>query len=169
MLSSHQIASVLDALHRVHPYEQPAYYLTELRNTQAIGSGIVGVLSSPLKVSDFLDLLSECFSASCIRHTSQSGLIEKVAFCGGSGSFLIKDAADADADAFVSSDFRYHDFFDAPSTLLICDIGHAESEEHVKHFISEVIKQKFPKIAVNSTSFTTNPIHYFTIHGTQYT
>ena len=165
ILPSHRESAVLEALLSAHPYEQPAYYFTRLSNQDpAVGSGVVGHLPTPLSVGEFLQILSDSFGATCIRHTSYTASVERVAFCGGASSFLLPDAFKSGAQAFVSADLKYHDFFDAPPGLLLCDIGHAESEEHVKRWISDQLKQKFPNIAVQSSSHSTNPIHYF-IHG----
>ena len=166
ILPTYKEAEVCRALLQAHPYQQAAYYITRLSNEdQEIGAGIVGRLPEVLSVEDFLHLLSEAFSASCIRHTSYDRPIEWVAFCGGAGGFLLQDAIRAGAEAFVSADMKYHDFFDTPPQIMCCDVGHAESEAHVKDLIRIALQKKFPNIAIQSTSLSTNPIHYFTTYG----
>ena len=88
-----------------------------------------------------------------------------MAFCGGAGRFLIQRAQQLGADAFVSSEIGYHDFFDAPTDLFLCDIGHAESEEHIKVWIQAQLQEKFPNIAIHIVKFSTNPIRYYTSYG----
>ena len=166
ILPTHKESAVCAALLEAHPYQQVAYYVTRLVNTDPqVGSGVVGQLPSPHSVEDFLQLLQRTFGAQLIRHTAYDRPIERVAFCGGSGGAMLQDAVQARAEAFVSADMRYHDFFDTPSEIMCCDIGHAESEAHVKDLICKVLQKKFPNIAVHSTKLSTNPVHYFTAHG----
>jgi len=87
--------------------------------------------------------------------------IKKVAVCGGAGSFLIPKALAASADAFITADIKYHEFFDANNQLLIVDIGHYESEQFTINLLHEVLGQKFPTFAVLKTAVETNPVRYF--------
>ncbi|MEC7268271.1 MAG: Nif3-like dinuclear metal center hexameric protein, partial [Bacteroidota bacterium] len=86
--------------------------------------------------------------------------INRVAICGGAGFDLLKNARQKGADAFVTADLKYHDFFDADSTLLLCDIGHYESEHWVIQEIKDYLTRKFANFAVLSTTVNTNPVHY---------
>ena len=92
---------------------------------------------------------------------SFQGKIEKVAVCGGSGSFLLKNALGMGAQAFVTADFKYHEFFDAEDKILVADIGHYESEVYTKDLIYDYLKEKFSNIAVLISKINTNPIHYY--------
>ena len=96
-----------------------------------------------------------------IKHTSYDGTIKKIAICGGSGSFLLKDALSQGADAFVTGDVKYHDFFDAEERLLYCDIGHYESEVATKELLYEILSKKFPNFALYLSEIVTNPIKYY--------
>jgi putative NIF3 family GTP cyclohydrolase 1 type 2 len=84
-----------------------------------------------------------------------------VAVCGGSGSFLLKQAIGAGADVFVTADFKYHEFFDAEGKLLIADVGHFESEQFTQTLLFDAIKNKFPDFGVLITKINTNPVKYF--------
>jgi putative NIF3 family GTP cyclohydrolase 1 type 2 len=83
-----------------------------------------------------------------------------VAVCGGSGSFLLSEALRAGADAFVTADFKYHEFFDAEGRLVIADIGHFESEQFTIELLYDIIREKFPTFALHCTKVNTNPVHY---------
>jgi putative NIF3 family GTP cyclohydrolase 1 type 2 len=97
-----------------------------------------------------------------IRYTaSRHQEIQKVAVCGGSGSFLLKDAISAGAQAFITADFKYHQFFDAENKIVIADIGHYESEQYTKELIYKLLKEKFATFAVRLSELNTNPINYF--------
>ena len=99
--------------------------------------------------------------ARCIRHTKIiKKKIKKIAVCGGSGRFLLEKAINKNADLFISSDFKYHDFFDADNKIIIADIGHYESEQYTKELIKDILKEKFPKFATHLSQTNTNPINY---------
>ncbi len=153
---------VVSALIKSHPYEEVAYDLYPLQNDyDRAGLGIVGELKQEITESQFLQKLKEVFSADCIRHTKLLNKpIKKVAVCGGSGSFLLKNAINANADIFVSGDFKYHQFFDAENKIVIADIGHFESEQVTKELFYELLTKKFPKFAIRLTEINSNPINY---------
>ena len=155
--------SVIKALKQAHPYEEVAYEVIRLENTHpGIGSGLIGSLPQPLEVQHFLSKLKDGFNTGVIRHTSLSKKqIRKVAMCGGAGGFLISRAKRAGADAFVSSDIRYHEFMEAGPDMIICDIGHYESEQFTPDLITEILQEKFPTFAVLKSGIRTNPVHYF--------
>jgi dinuclear metal center YbgI/SA1388 family protein len=154
---------VISALRKAHPYEVPAYYIQKLDNIMnETGAGAIGNLSVELSSGDFLNYLKSKMELSVVRHTrKRAGKIKKVAVCGGSGSFLLKDAIQAGADCFITADFKYHEFFDAEDRLMICDIGHYESEVFTKELIKDLISKKFTNFAVVLSKTNTNPISYF--------
>jgi dinuclear metal center YbgI/SA1388 family protein len=153
---------VLSALKSNHPYEEVAYYLLALENdNQEVGAGMIGELVEPMESITFLQHIKTKMKASCVRHTSiNQRLIKKVAICGGSGSFLMLKAIANGADAFVSADFKYHEFFDADGKILIADIGHYESEQFTKDLLYAFLTENFPTFAVAFSKVVTNPISY---------
>ena len=154
---------VLNAMLAAHPYEEVAYDIVALENNApAVGSGLVGELPEPKTEEVFLQNIKEKFNLSVIKHTPlRSKPVKKVALCGGAGSFLIGAAIAAGADCYISSDIKYHEFFDANAQLVIADIGHYESEQFTIDLLFEVLTEKFPNFAVLKTSLNTNPVHYF--------
>ena len=111
---------------------------------------------------EFLAHLKSAMGLQVIRHTHLPGnFVRKVAICGGSGSFLLRKAIDSGAQAYISADFKYHEFFDAENKIVIADIGHFESEHFTIELIGELIHRKFPNFAVQLTSTVTNPIRYY--------
>ncbi len=153
---------VVAAMKAAHPYEEVAYEIVSLSNThQGIGSGVIGELPAVLDETQFLTRLKEVFGVPVIRHTALSGKpVKKVALCGGAGSFLISKALAAGADAYITGDLKYHEFFDANSRILLADIGHYESEQFTINLLQEILEQKFPTFAVLKTAVKTNPVHY---------
>jgi dinuclear metal center YbgI/SA1388 family protein len=125
------------------------------------GAGLVGNLSTPMDETDFLHHVRNAMNAPCIRHTRLLGRsVGRVAVCGGAGSFLLTDAIRAGADAFVSADFKYHEFFDAEDRLVVADIGHFESEQYTIQLLFDIISEKYPTFALHLTKVRTNPVHY---------
>jgi len=154
---------VLNALHQTHSYEEVAFEVTTLENTnQHLGMGMIGELPNEINGTAFLELLKEKMNTDCVRHTSISNKkIKKVAVLGGSGSFAIKAAIANGADAYVTSDLKYHDFFSAEGKILLADIGHYESEQYTKDLLYEFLSKKITTFAVVLSQTNTNPISYF--------
>ena len=154
---------MLKSLKKSHPYEEVAYDIYPLNNTRNdIGSGLVGDFQEPVSEEDLLAQLKNEFGLSVIRHTALlDKKIKKVAVCGGAGSFLIPAAKAAGAGIYITSDIKYHEFFDADNTILLADIGHYESEQFTIDLLTEILQQKFPNFAVLKTEMKTNPVNYF--------
>lgn len=162
LVRSLDTGKVLTALHESHPYEEVAYYLTALENSTEIGSGLLGTLPEPLDVPSFLQHLKSSMQSNTLKYThGYQGSIQKVAVCGGSGSFLRFDALAAGADAYVTSDVKYHEFFDAEDRMTLIDMGHYESEVHTKELLHDLLTKNFTNFAVNLAEANTNPISYF--------
>jgi dinuclear metal center YbgI/SA1388 family protein len=154
---------VIRQLMNVHPYEDVAYDVYPLVNTRNdIGSGAIGDLTMALSEEDLLKLLKKEFNVKVIRHSSfLHKNIMKIALCGGAGSFLIAAAKAAGADAFITADIKYHEFFDASNSIFLADIGHYESEQFTIDLVADILQQKFPNFAVLKTELNTNSIKYY--------
>lgn len=154
---------IINVLKKAHPYEEAAFDVIALSNTdQSLGSGVVGDLKEEIGELQFLRILKEIFGLSVIRHTALLNKpVKKVALCGGAGSFLISKALAAGANAYITGDIKYHEFFDANNRMIIADIGHYESEQFTIDLLKDILEQKFPTFAVLKTEVKTNPVHYF--------
>jgi len=154
---------VVAALKNVHPYEEVAFDILPLSNQDPdTGSGLIGILPEPMDEITMLTKLKELFNVPVIRHTELTGRpVEKVAVCGGAGSFLIPKALAENADFYITADVKYHEFFDANNRMVIADIGHYESEQFTINLLHEFLEQKFPNFAVLKTEVDTNPVRYF--------
>jgi dinuclear metal center YbgI/SA1388 family protein len=154
---------ILSAMIKAHPYEEVAFDIVQLANQDAhIGSGIVGELATPVPEEQFLYQVKQRFGLSVIKHTKLLGKpVKKVALCGGAGSFLIGKAIAANADVYVTSDVKYHEFFDANDRIVVADIGHWESEQFTIDLLFDIITSKFPTFAVLKSEVRTNPVFYF--------
>ena len=163
IFQKHKERSILAALFKSHPYEEVAYEITSLDNTnQEIGMGMIGELITEQEELQFLNFLKETMNAKGIRHSKLLNKpIKKVAVLGGSGSFAIHNAINSGADIYITSDIKYHEFYKAENKLVIADIGHFESEQYTSMLLERILTKKFTKFAVLITEINTNPINYF--------
>jgi dinuclear metal center YbgI/SA1388 family protein len=154
---------VLKALLDSHPYEEVAYDVYCLGNDfKAVGAGMVGELDKETDETMFLDHVKAVLQARYLRHSPLSGKrIKKVAVCGGSGSFLIPYALKAGADAYITGDVKYHNFFETNHTMIIVDAGHHETEHFAKELMYSLLNEKFSNFAVLISETNTNPVNYY--------
>lgn len=157
-----RLGAVLSSMKAAHPYEEVAYDVLALAaSNPLVGSGMIGELPSGMEPGTFLGHLKRAMNLNTIRFTAFEGEVRKVAVCGGGGSFLLKHALGVGADAFVTADFKYHEFFDAEGALMIADIGHYESEIFTVQLLADEISKKMPTFAVILSEINTNPINYY--------
>ena len=159
----HLKSKVLKTLFENHPYEEVAHEIIKLENqNQNIGLGMIGELEVEMNESDFLIYLKEKMNTNCIRHSKPlNKKIKKIAVLGGSGSSAIEDAKNSKSDVYITSDLKYHDFYKAEKDILLCDIGHYESEQYTKTLLYEFLSKKIPNFAIVLSDINTNPVNYF--------
>ncbi|MBS7786333.1 Nif3-like dinuclear metal center hexameric protein [Flavobacterium sp. CYK-55] len=158
----HLESKILKALFTNHPYEEVAYEIYRLENQhQNIGLGMLGNLPEPMSELDFLKMVQTKMQTGGIRYSALLGKpIERVAVLGGSGAFAISAAKKAQADAFITSDLKYHNFYEAENQLVLTDIGHFESERYTKNYIADFLMKKIPNFAIVLSEENTNPVKY---------
>jgi len=163
VVPKHVLNQVIAVMLKVHPYEEVAYDVFPMENEfMQAGSGMVGEFENPMEEVDFLSLVAEQIGSPCLRHSILTGRkIKKVALCGGSGSPFMGDALRHHADAYLTADIKYHDFFIPEGRILLVDGGHFETEQFTKELICELIRKKFPTFAAAIAETNTNAVHYF--------
>ena len=163
VIPKHLQDKVINAMLEAHPYEEVAFDLHPLENKSLhVGAGLIGTLKQPLNPQDFLAFVKNQLQATVVRFTdTDKKEISRVAVCGGSGSFLINVAKAAGADAYVTGDVKYHEFFDGENELMICDVGHFESEQFTIELLRDFLSEKIPNFAILFTETDTNPVNYF--------
>ena len=161
--AKHLEKNILKTLFKTHSYEEVAYEISTLENqNQHIGIGMVGELKEALSEISFLKHLKNKMGTPCIKHSAFiNKTIKTVAVLGGSGSFAISAAKASGADAFVTADLKYHDFFQAENNILLADIGHYESEQFTKSFLVDYLSKKITNFAIILSKTNTNPVKYF--------
>ena len=153
---------LLKALFENHPYEEVAYELFALQNTdQNMGMGMVGTLAEPMHEEDFLGHVKEKMNVSVIRHSQLLGKkVDRIAVLGGSGAFAIDAAKASGAQIFITADIKYHEFYKAENKMVIADIGHYETEQFTKNLLVDYLTKKIPNFAIRLAESKTNPIQY---------
>ena len=169
VFEKHLQSKILSSLFATHIYEEVAYEIYDLQNShQNIGLGMTGELETEMNEKDFLELVKTKMQCAGIRHSKfLNKKIKKVAVLGGAGSFAIKNAISAGADAFLTADLKYHQFYEAENQLLLADIGHFESERYTKNYIFDYLTKKIINFAPDSalsgivlSEENTNPVKY---------
>jgi len=147
----------------VQPIQPKSSFLAEKydRDADLVGTGLIGTLKEPMNEMAFLEMLKNEMKVSCLKYTRLLGKeIQKVALCGGSGGFLLKHAMRLEADIYISSDFKYHEFFNADGRIIIADLGHYESEQFTIEVLYDIISDKMSTFAPHCTKHNTNPVNY---------
>jgi len=154
---------IVAAMKSAHPYEEVAHQIYQLENeNQYSGLGMYGELETEMDEKDFLSFVKDKFNLNIIKHSDfNEKKIIRVGVLGGSGASGIKSALSKKCDAYLTGDLKYHDYFLAESKMLICDIGHYESEQLVSQQLFEILSQKFSTFAILKSSEKTNPVNYF--------
>ena len=126
------------------------------------GSGVIGEWDEPIAADDFIIMLKKRFCVECVE-TNQllRRPIKTVAMCGGAGAFLVDDAVAAGADAFLTGEMHYHEFFGHEQQIQIAVIGHYQSEQFTSEIFRDIIERECPGVKCCIAETCTNPIMYF--------
>ena len=125
------------------------------------GSGVVGELLEPQAADDFIIAVKKAFGVECAMcNELLRRPIKRVAICGGAGDFLLDEAVNSQADAFITGEMHYHQYFGYEQKLQICVIGHYQSEQYTAEIFEEIIKQECPGVKICIAETNTNPILY---------
>lgn len=131
------------------------------QDNPATGLGAIGNISPTPKL-EFLRKVKDTLNIANLKYSAQSPhiVIRKVALCGGSGASFIREAIAQGADAFLSGDFKYHDYTSYGYAILLADIGHFESELCSKKLFSRIIREAYPDCVTYFADSESNPIDY---------
>ena len=131
------------------------------------GEGVIGEITDEtdalhadgIAADDLVLMLRERFQAECVQcNQLLRRPIRKVALCGGAGSFLLDAAIAAGADAFITGEMHYHEFFGHEQEIQICVIGHYQSEQFTSEIFRSIITEKCPGVKCEISEINTNPI-----------
>jgi dinuclear metal center YbgI/SA1388 family protein len=125
------------------------------------GSGVVGSLAEAMAADDFILMLKQQFGVECVMcNELLRRPISKVAICGGAGDFLLDEALAQGADAFITGEMHYHQYFGYEQLIQICVIGHYQSEQYTTEIFRDIISQHCPEVRTEIAETVTNPILY---------
>ena len=126
------------------------------------GSGVIGEWAEPLAADDFVLLLKRRFGVECVQcNQLLRRPISKVAMCGGAGAFLLDEAVASGADAFVTGEMHYHEFFGHEQQIQIAVIGHYQSEQYTSEVFKAIIEKECEGVECHIAETCTDPIMYF--------
>lgn len=130
--------------------------------TPECGSGVIGEFASGMDAEAFIMKVKETFGCGCVMTNEplQRG-IKRVAICGGAGAFLLDEAVKANADAFITGEMHYHEYFDHEQEIQIAVIGHYESEHFTTEIFRDIIASVCPCLRTEIATTNTNPIRYY--------
>jgi len=154
---------VIDALIGSHPYEEVAYDIYKLENKHpGFGLGAYGSLDKPMKINEFLTKVKKTFATHTLKYSgSHDSEIRTVAVCGGSGAGFMERAYLAGADAYITSDIKYHEFDHGHMNFVFIDAGHFETEIFFKEYIINKVSEKFTNFAIHFSEREKNLHSYF--------
>ena len=125
------------------------------------GSGVVGTMPQPMAADDFVLTVKKKFGVECAMcNELLRRPIRKVALCGGAGDFLLDDAVRLGADAFITGEMHYHQYFGYEQRIQICVIGHYQSEQFTAEIFRDIINKECPGVRTEIAETCTNPILY---------
>ena len=125
------------------------------------GSGVIGSLSAAMDAKAFVELVKKQFHVECaLCNELLQRPVQRVAICGGAGDFLLGDALQQGADAFITGEMHYHQYFGYEQRLQICVIGHYQSEQFTSEIFRDIIERECPGVETFITEVNTNPIYY---------
>ena len=125
------------------------------------GSGVVGEFCAPMAADDFVLLVKKQFGVECAMcNELLRRPIQRVAICGGAGDFLLDEALQQGADAFITGEMHYHQYFGYEQRIQICVIGHYQSEQYTSEIFRDIIAKECPEVKTYIAETNTNPIYY---------
>jgi len=158
---THKKRQIIELIYQQHQYEEPAFDIISLENeNREVGLGRIGTLPVPMLTKDFIPFVKEKLKLKWVRFSGNLETeVKKVAVCGGGGASLIAKALDAQVDAYITGDLKYHDYFIPDNKMLLVDIGHFEGEHFIREIIVSLLQENFSNFATHFTRVETPVIN----------
>lgn len=125
------------------------------------GSGLIGTLPEAEEPEAFMQRVAATFDVECLQtNRGPRRAIKTVALCGGAGDFLIDNAIAKGADAFLTGEMHYHQYFGLENTIWVAALGHYQSEQYTIQLLHRILAAAHPQLPILETAQSTNAIHY---------
>jgi len=163
IIDEHHVANLRAGLKKEGLLKAGTFQVTQLVSpSQNFGMGVIGEYPEEgVGQNEFLHLISKALNVRAVRFSGSVDRIKKVAVCGGAGISLKRKAIKAGAQAFVTADVKYHDFFTEHDNFLLVDVGHYESEFPIVEELRNELADAFEELNVMTTKTITNPMHTY--------
>ncbi|MDZ7717468.1 MAG: Nif3-like dinuclear metal center hexameric protein [Balneolaceae bacterium] len=163
IIDQHYVSQLRNALEKEGLLKKGSFQVIEMSTpTNNFGMGVLGYYPDDgIAKDEFLHLVCRALDVPSLRYSGNAERIKKVAVCGGAGAFLKDKAIKSGADAFVTADIKYHDYFIERTNFLLVDAGHYESEFPVVEAIRKELSEAFENLQVDATENVTNPMEIY--------
>ena len=155
-------SQVIQAMLDAHPYEKPAYNLSEnLAIIEKFGFGKVGELPTELTSKQLAELIKKYFGNTVVRFNDTKKPIKTVGFCSGGGGGLVQKAIKLGLDAYICGDVKHDQFIDAQNAgLAVFDAGHYHTENIVLEYLQGILTKKFPALSISVATANRDIVNY---------
>lgn len=163
IIDQHHVKELREGLKKEGLLKAGSFQVTKLKSpSQNFGMGVLGEYPEEgVGQNEFLHLVSKALNVRSVRFSGSVDRIQKVAVCGGAGISLKKNAIKAGAQAFITADIKYHDYFTEKDNFLLVDVGHYESEFPIVEELKNELTDAFEDIKVSATQTVTNPMNIY--------
>ena len=144
-----------------------AIYISKSKSlspSKKYGIGTIGNLPDVFtSIETLLEYINLRLKPTVLRYTKFSGEICRIAVCGGSGGAFIAKARQQGAQIYITSDLKYHDFFESNLSFALIDAGHYSTEIVILPIIQRKLISIFGSdlLEIEITKMRTSPIHAF--------
>lgn len=163
IIDEHNVSGLKKELKKNGLLEQGSFQIMDVSSpSNNVGMGVVGFYRDQgLTQEDFLDVVAQTLNVKAIRFSGQADQVKKIAVCGGAGVSLVSKAIAEGAQALITADVKYHDYFIDTDNFLLVDVGHYESEVPIVESLQKELTEAFEDIEVFETGVMTNPMQVF--------
>jgi len=155
-----RIESVIRALRKAHPYEEPAFDLNQLAAPpEGLGLGRVGKLPGEATAEMLINHLKRELD---LEHVLVAGptdrIVKRAACCAGACGNLLDDAIAQNVDLYLTGEMRHHDALKAvrAGVTVVCTL-HSNSERAVLKRLRERLIEKLAGVPVQISAEDRDP------------
>jgi dinuclear metal center YbgI/SA1388 family protein len=153
---------VIDALRRVHPYEEPAFDLLKMETPpEQVGLGRYADLPTTETLHDFAHRCKQLLNLHTVQIVGNpQQKIRTLAVMAGSAGRLALDTARRPYDALLTGELKHHDMlaYQAAGIGVIL-LGHSESERPILPILAARLRRALPTLKLTLSRADRGPTH----------